>query len=130
MSEDCKPWIEAMMAVLVDGRWHDREEVLVVGMAAVPPGVAWRKGEHDRSRERRRLGYPPRERDSGNEQAIVRGARRIAGQVVVRWEKRGKLERREIGGRVLLRLAAAAETPGTPDRSSPLMARTPSEAHG
>lgn len=33
---DTKPWTVAMMAVLEDGEWHNREDILMVGAAVVP----------------------------------------------------------------------------------------------
>lgn len=36
------PWLRAMHTLLSDGKWHDREELLAVGGAAVPKARAYR----------------------------------------------------------------------------------------
>jgi hypothetical protein len=78
----------AIDAVLADGNWHTRDELLRAAAVRVPPGQAWRTGESDRRRT------TPGERIRGDDHTtIASGARRSARYVLksaVHW---GAIER-------------------------------------
>jgi hypothetical protein len=69
---------KVILAVLADGEWHDRDELVAAGAAAVPPGVAFRAGEAERNRTRGRPNGPgPRVRGEDAD-SIRSGARKLA----------------------------------------------------
>jgi hypothetical protein len=86
------PWRHAIDALLADGEWHDREELLAAGAAAVPPGVAFRNGERQRL-ARRSVGSPTTRHRGDNATAIAVGARVIADKILWSRARRGSLER-------------------------------------
>lgn len=48
MSPPLAPWSRRILDLLADGAWHDRDEILEAAAAMVPPGKAFRRGEHVR----------------------------------------------------------------------------------
>jgi hypothetical protein len=105
-----KPWTVAALAVLADGDWHAREHVLRAGMAAVPPGVAFRDGEKDRNRVNRRMSGPGARTRGTDETSIQVGARSIVRDCInsLLVSKHGnppRLERAIVDGVDSLRLA-------------------------
>lgn len=94
-------WTRAIIDVLADGAWHDREELLAAAAAVVPPGVAARRAEQDR---RERSGAPHRTR--GHDQVVAIGARSVARGSLKGLDRSGTVERRRPEhGRVVYRLA-------------------------
>ena len=73
------PWTRRIAEYLSDGEWHDRETVLAVGAAAVPPGRAYREGERMRQIQREEPGARKR---GTRETAIATGARTLARQAL------------------------------------------------
>lgn len=47
-SQNRDEWTAAVYDLLKDGKWHVREDIIRKVMPMIPPGVAWRKAEHDR----------------------------------------------------------------------------------
>jgi hypothetical protein len=87
MTPPRSPARQAIDAVLADGQWHTRDELLQAAAAKVPPGQAWRTGEADRRRTN------PETRTRGDDHtAIASGARRIASYVLAKAVARGTIE--------------------------------------
>lgn len=83
------PQYQAMLDVLADGRWHDRDELLAAGEQKVSPGRAFRMGE--RNRRRRGAGA---ERTRGDDNTSIRsGAREVARRSLFRAAQSRKIER-------------------------------------
>jgi hypothetical protein len=77
----------AILELLADGRWHDRDQLLEAAAAVVPPGLASRTAERNRARPGR-----PAERTSGRQDDVIAsGARTVARAALHRLE--GRLER-------------------------------------
>lgn len=107
-----RPWTAAALAVLDDGGWHPREDVLRAGMRAVPPGVAFRDGEKDRNRANRRPNGPGPRITGTNETSIDVGARNIVrdcigGLLAAKHGNPPMLERAVVKGVDSLRLTRA-----------------------
>lgn len=102
-----KPWTAAALAILEDGRWHAREQLLAAGAAAVPPGVAFRYGEADRNRSAKRPNGPGPRLRGDDQTSVVTGARRMTERNLLKLVDRGRLERALIDGVDCLRLARA-----------------------
>jgi hypothetical protein len=82
------PARQAIDAVLADGQWHTRDELLQAAAAKVPPGQAWRTGEAERRRTN------PGDRIRGDDHtAIASGARTIAADVLRGMVRLGTIER-------------------------------------
>lgn len=77
---------------LADGDWHPLEAVVAAGVAAVPPGVAYRQGE--RRRRGVRAVTPERRVQGDTLTAISAGARRQVRDLVFSRIRRGTVERR------------------------------------
>lgn len=86
-----RPWTRKITELLADGEWHDREQVLAIGAAAVPPGIAFRRGELDRARKRP-LGPGPRVRGD-RATSIATGARTIVQRTIDNQVRQGLIER-------------------------------------
>lgn len=71
------PARKAMLAVLADGEWHDRDLLLAVAGRAVPPGRAFRVGEAQRQRR------TDRARTRGNNDTAIAAGRRIIAREVL-----------------------------------------------
>jgi hypothetical protein len=85
------PWTVKMMDLLSDGEWHDLEEVMQLGMAAVPPGRAWRAAEKSRQQGWMRLygtmdGFRERA-ESETDVAIRSGARQVVAQALTKKDR-------------------------------------------
>lgn len=114
-----KPWTRRFMEVLADGREHDWDEALFEAMAAVPPGMAFRKAEDERARGwKARYGddaeIPPRRRGDMNS-TIAAGARSIVLDNLLGLRKRGRIVVTEHDGRKTVRLAEGAKTAPKPE---------------
>lgn len=91
MSGPSTSWGRAVDAALADGDWHPMEDVVAAGVAAVPPGVAYRQGE----RRRRELPNAPAERKQGDTlTAVNAGARRHVRNLILSRIGTGTIERR------------------------------------
>ncbi len=82
-------WGRAVEALLADGEWHPVEDVLAAGIRVVPPGVAYRAGESDRTRK----GAGARTK-GGAETSVASGARGLVRRVLAEQVRRGTVERR------------------------------------
>jgi hypothetical protein len=83
-----------MQDLLADGRWHTRAEVLAVGKAAVPPGVAYRRAVKHRLQEQAaRAAEIPRPRPRDEQTTVEVGARRVANGVLRALVRSGKVHR-------------------------------------
>lgn len=101
-----KPWTVAILALLDDREWHAREDMIVTGMRAVPPGVAFRKGEQIRAHLAGVKGYQFGPRTRGNDAtSIATGARERARKSIAMLTARGRVERALIDGVDSFRLA-------------------------
>lgn len=86
-------WGRRLDAVLADGEWHRFEDVVLDVMEAVPPGVAYRAGERQRTKSRsgrrgetvRQLGDRPR--------AVAAGKRHVARHALTGRISKGTVER-------------------------------------
>lgn len=79
----------ALLSVLSDGQWHDRDQLIAVGTKAIEPGRAFRKGEIQRLR--RRTDAPRTKGDDGT--SIRSGTRARMTQLLHRLVKDGIAER-------------------------------------
>ncbi len=86
-----KPWTEAILHHLADGRWYQIEEIVRIGMRAVPPGRALQERERNRGRLVR-TGTGTRPARTADER-IAAGARMLAGRALRHQISRGPLER-------------------------------------
>jgi Arc/MetJ-type ribon-helix-helix transcriptional regulator len=84
-----KPWTEAILHHVADGRWYQREEVIRVGMRAVPPGRALQ--ERERNRVRLAVGTGARPARTADER-IAAGARHLSRGSLLNLISRGHLE--------------------------------------
>lgn len=82
------PWSLAMREVLSDGQWHDRRELVAVGVVHVPPGMAHREHRRHLPHGEVRRGYV----DSHS--AVLLGATRVATAALRSWVASGTVERR------------------------------------
>lgn len=92
MSTPLTPWGAAVVAALADGNWHPIEDVIAEAMRAVPPGVAYRRGE--RRRVGAYVGAPVERRKGDAVDAMESGARTIVRDVIDARVRRGTVERR------------------------------------
>lgn len=107
-----KPWTLAMLTVLEDGAWHAREDLILVGAAQVPPGVAFRDAEKDRNREHKRPNGPGPRVKGDDQTSVSTGARNVARDclnnlLTSRHGNPPHLERATVDGVDSLRLARA-----------------------
>lgn len=96
------PWGQAIDAVLADGLWHHRDEILDAAIPAVPPGKAYRTGERIRTQKR---STSPAKRTRGDQAVgVATGAREVARQALRSRLRHGNVERdgsryrRRVGG--------------------------------
>lgn len=86
------PWGQAIDRVLADGEWHQRNELLDAATPTVPPGIAYRTGERQRSEEK--IWGTPGPRKFGDEStAVAAGARRRARDVLNARLRTGTVQR-------------------------------------
>lgn len=86
-------WGARIDELLADGAWHEREEVIAAAAKAVPPGVAFRKGETHRIRQLGRRGQPGADRHVGTrERSVATGARTLVRDLVNSRIQRGVVE--------------------------------------
>lgn len=89
MTPPRSPARQAIDAVLADGNWHTRDELLRAAAAKVPPGQAWRTGE----RQRIKGSNPGRRRTRGDDHTTVAaGAHRAAAGLLKSAVHRGAIE--------------------------------------
>ncbi len=84
------PWTTAMLDHLDDGRWYEIDQVLAVGMRAVPPGRAIQ--ERERGRTRRNQGTGPRSGVTDTDR-IATGARMLARGALIKLVRNGHAQR-------------------------------------
>lgn len=80
-----------MDEALADGDWHPLEAVVAAGVAAVPPGVAYRQGERRRAEH---PAAPASRHKSDTVTAVNAGARRQVRNLILSRIQRGTIERR------------------------------------
>lgn len=100
------PWFDRMMAVLSDGEWHDRNQLMVEMGKVIPPGQAMRRAEvvraqHDATKRPDRKARP-RKMLRSDEALIIFGRRNIT-QVCLK-NSAGRLEQRTVDGLRQVRL--------------------------
>jgi len=78
----------AVDQVIADGDWHDREELIAAAMAVIPPAVAYRRAEVNRTRKTTGL----RSR-GGRDDAVRAGSRDLARRLIDEAVRRGSIER-------------------------------------
>lgn len=84
--------VRVMLDALADGKWHEVEEIILLGARAVAPGVAFRRGEQLRLRGREESS--PRTRGDVSDTVAV-GGRFIARQALASHVRMGRCERKE-----------------------------------
>lgn len=103
MTPPRSPARQAIDAVLADGQWHTRDELLQAAAAKVPPGQAWRTGE----RQRIKGSNPGRRRTRGDDHtAVAAGRHLIAKKAIYAGVHRGTIEQGPDG-----RYRAKGDTP-------------------
>lgn len=90
------PATAAMLAVLSDGEWHDRDELVAAGADVVPPGEATRAARTMRVRraQRRRAdGVPEQPNQARRLDDVTTGSREIARRRLKDLARKGRVER-------------------------------------
>ena len=85
-------WGQAIDRVLADGLWHHRDEILEKAVAAIPPGVAYRRGDLERTRKRS-TGDPTVRHRGDQSTSVAAGARDIARQALRGRVRKGTVQR-------------------------------------
>lgn len=81
MPEPKSAWRLAGDALLADGEWHQRDEVLGVMAAAVPPGIAIRRRRATRDHQRAVKGWRFEKPRTVDEEVAI-GARSLCGSTL------------------------------------------------
>lgn len=104
------PWTAKMLALLEDGEWHDREEVVLQSMAVVPPGVALRASESTRANAGKKDGTGNRKpapekrvKRRSHSELVAYGQRIKANEATASLAAAGRIERKTINGVKMLR---------------------------
>lgn len=87
-------WGACIDELLADGEWHEREELIVAGVAVVPPGVAYREGEKLRRKDRSGRAAPEGRVLGSRGVSVAAGARSIVRQAIRNRTRKGTAERR------------------------------------
>lgn len=99
------PWRVRLDELLVDGQWHDQEELIAGMVPVIPPGKAARHAIDYRARQRRKRGNPgpanPSFSRAADDQTV--GARDIARHTINRTLQLGTIERRYTADHTLIR---------------------------
>lgn len=86
-------WSLAIRAVLADGEWHERAELLEAALPTVPPMVAYRRGEKHRKMGGACRPGPDQRKDGDHNASIKVGAKRVVMDVLRSMVKTGAVER-------------------------------------
>ena len=87
-----RPWTKAILTILADGEWHDREDVINEAMPTVPPGIAVRETELGR-RHSDPNAPAERTRPISTSDAIAAGARAKVVAALGTLRDNGRIER-------------------------------------
>lgn len=99
------PWTARLFEILTDRQWHDQTAVIDACRQLVPPGVAYRAGEHDRTRKHTARGTTPTRTIGCQDQSITTGAwLKVHGSIKSQIHL-GHIQRRYRNGRPQIRLA-------------------------
>lgn len=98
MLDQFSPPMQRAVQVLIDGEWHDEEQVLLAMMRVIPPGQAMRRAESkrrgQRAAARARFESPHRQVQRDPETLRAMGARAIAGDLLRHSKRIERADRR------------------------------------
>jgi hypothetical protein len=103
------PQTMKLLSLLEDGNWHEREDLIVATIPVVPPGIAYRRAEKNRSynlthREGEPNGIRPRVKQTDASFIIATGARAAATESLASLQANGRVEKEIRDGKKFYRL--------------------------
>jgi len=100
--------------LLIDGQWHDRDEIVEALIPRVAPGKALRRYQAKYEQTRRRYAGSEPKPEKPLDYQIYSGARSIVSEALVNARKHGRAETEERDGVTWIRSAAVCEACGGP----------------
>lgn len=90
---DATPWYHRILEVIEDGEWHDVSDIVSLVAPMIPPGMAWRRAEHNRERSYKERGEDVKPRKFGNQLTTIQTGQRQLVIVALNTMKRvGRIE--------------------------------------